>query len=109
MKIRHILLAAAVLTFASCAKEGMERDVAVPGEAIQMSSFRQQVFTRADVDEIDFPAGTKYTLLQQLQSSSLTSRFQLSFCDPQVRIWESGILLSFPDFVTGSLVVISMM
>ena len=63
MKIRHILLAAAVLTFASCAKEGMERDVAVPGEAIQMSSFRQQVFTRADVDEIDFPAGTKYTLL----------------------------------------------
>ena len=63
MKIRHILLAAAVLTFASCAKQGMERDVAVPGEAIQMSSFRQQVFTRADVDEIDFPAGTKYTLL----------------------------------------------
>ena len=63
MKIRHILLAAAVLTFASCAKEGMERDGVVPGEAIRMSSFRQQVFTRADVDEVDFPAGTKYTLL----------------------------------------------
>ena len=63
MKIRHILLAATVLTIASCAKEGMERDVVVPGEAIQMASFRQQVFTRADVDEIDFPAGTKYTLL----------------------------------------------
>ena len=63
MKIRHILLAAAVLTFASCAKEGMEQGGNAPKGAVQITSFRQQVFTRADVDEVDFPAGTTYTLL----------------------------------------------
>ena len=61
MKIRHILLAAAVLTFASCAKEGMEQGGNAPKGAVQITSFRQQVFTRADVDEVDFPAGTVFS------------------------------------------------
>ena len=58
-----ILLASAVAVLASCERERMD-DLAPGGEGvITLNSFRQQVFTRADVDEVDFPAGTKYTLL----------------------------------------------
>ena len=58
-----VLLALAVAATASCSREEMDVLSVDREGAITLSSFRQQVFTRADVDEIDFPAGTKYTLL----------------------------------------------
>ena len=54
-----VLLAALVV---SCAKERFDAPE-VTGDVITFSSFRQQVFTRADIDLMNFEVGTKYTLL----------------------------------------------
>ena len=56
-----ILGLAASLAVVSCVKENF-MDPAQSGDAIKMTSYRQQVFTRADIDDFDFAAGTKYTL-----------------------------------------------
>ena len=58
-----VFLALAMALSASCSREEMDVLSGNREGAVTLSSFRQQVFTRADVDEIDFPAGTKYTLL----------------------------------------------
>ena len=65
MKRTIIILSAAVvavLSVVSCAKERFEAPE-VTGDVITFSSFRQQVFTRADIDLMNFEVGTKYTLL----------------------------------------------
>ena len=65
MKRTIIILSAAVvavLSVVSCAKERFETPE-VTGDVITFSSFRQQVFTRADIDLMNFPVGSKYTLL----------------------------------------------
>ena len=82
MKIRFFILSAVVLFLASCAKEGMEQ-VDVPGDAIKLSSYRQQVFTRADVDEFEFAKNTKYTLLAVNAASNPTN------VDPSEYDWAS--------------------
>ena len=61
--IPYTLLAAAALGCAvSCRKEAFEEPAAT-GDAITFSSFRKQVYTKADLDLLDFAPGTKYTLL----------------------------------------------
>ena len=61
--IPYTLLAAAALGCAvSCRKEAFEEPAAT-GDAISFSSFRKQVYTKADLDLLDFAPGTKYTLL----------------------------------------------
>ena len=82
MKTRYIFLSAVVLILASCAKEGMEQ-VDVPGDAIRLSSYRQQVFTRADADEFEFAKDTKYTLLAVNAASNPTN------VDPSEYDWAS--------------------
>ena len=72
MKTRYIFLSAIVLLLSSCAKEGMEQ-VEVPGDAIRLASYRQQVVTRADVDELAFAKDTKYTLLAVNASTDPTA------------------------------------
>ena len=65
MKRTIIILSAAVvavLSVVSCAKERFDAPE-VTGDVITFSSFRQQVFTRADIDLMNFEVGTKYTLL----------------------------------------------
>ena len=62
--IIHIALAAlAVLGAVSCEKERDFDRNSPDGEAIRFSSFRRQVFTRADIDLVDYEEGTNYTLL----------------------------------------------
>ena len=68
-KLYRILLALALLSLCSCAKEGLfpTKD---PGKAITFSSFRQQVYTRADISEYNFIKDTKYTLLAVKSAAS---------------------------------------
>ena len=72
MRFRFFILSAIVLLLSSCAKERMEQ-VDVPGDSIRLSSFRQQVITRADVDELAFAKDTKYTLLAVNTSTDPTA------------------------------------
>ena len=61
MKRTIIILSAAVvavLSVVSCAKERFDAPE-VTGDVITFSSFRQQVFTRADIDLMNFEVGTK--------------------------------------------------
>ena len=65
IKFRYILLGASVglLAAVACQREEFDPQSFDKEDAISLSSFRQQVFTRADVDMYDFDEGTKYTLL----------------------------------------------
>ena len=54
--------AVAVMGAVSCEKE-RDFDRSSDSDAIRFSSFRRQVFTRADVDMVDYEPGTKYTIL----------------------------------------------
>ena len=64
-----ILIAAALLFLCSCAKEGTFSPKK-NGEPIAFSSFRQQVFTRADIESFNFDPETKYTLLAVRSAAS---------------------------------------
>ena len=90
-----VLLALAVAATASCSREEMDVLSVDREGAITLSSFRQQVFTRADVDEIDFPAGTKYTLLAvdaaQPTKWSSAAGFENVPQEAMVRVWTSTV------------------
>ena len=62
MKINYILPILAILAAVSCSKEHFAEPIP-HGEAISFSSFRKQVYTKADINLFDFDPGTKYTLL----------------------------------------------
>ena len=65
MKHNYILFigtAIAVLGAVACNKEHFE-EPAPAGDVIAFSSFRKQVYTKADIQLFDFAPGTKYTLL----------------------------------------------
>ena len=74
MKHASIFIFAAALTLFSCAKEGWE-ETKTTGEAIKFTSYRQQVYTRADIDEFNFDEGTKYTLVA-VQSAATEAAYQ---------------------------------
>ena len=67
---KHVLIGFVLfLALASCSKTGLESPSS-PGVAITFSSFRQQVYTRADISEYNFIKDTKYTLLAVKSAAS---------------------------------------
>ena len=62
-KYVFLLAALGLLGVASCQREELDSLTFDKEGAINLTSYRQQVFTRADIDMFDFQAGTKYTLL----------------------------------------------
>ena len=67
------MAATAVLGAVSCQKEN-SGDNMKDGNSISFSSFRKQLFTRADLDLFSFAEGTKYTLFA-VQSKTAASDY----------------------------------
>ena len=60
-KIQYILAASLSFAALSCMKESVD-PVDIPGDAITFSAYRQQVYTRADIGDFEFPVHTQYAL-----------------------------------------------
>lgn len=101
-----LLLAGAV----SCTRDMIETEAPEPG-SIQFSSYRKQVFTRADIDLFNFDAGTKYSLFAVRHSDTeagyqwATDRFFMNWGQVGVETTTHTIDYSDPGFFpeTGTL------
>ncbi|MBP5226419.1 MAG: fimbrillin family protein, partial [Kiritimatiellae bacterium] len=83
------MIAFAFFAAAACSKERLAEPLP-HGEAIAFSSFRKQVYTKADIELFDFEPGTKYTLLAVAAGSDRWETGKGFAAQPQIGIESSS-------------------